>query len=246
MVSKIKWEKGLKRWDTAKTIAVKTSRSKCLSQGAEIGVLDRILKGGEERAIRDNIGIIKTAIEANRELQKLIKSDSKKIDRIRELEKESDSKAFTLSSAMSAGAVSPNVLDDMLTLVDMEDNIVDSIYNLSRELVRYKIPNRRTDKMVKEKVLTMLGMADSALGEMQKMLSSDDTDKIQQFRKKIEVLEELTDDIKDSMLDYEYKNDMDYKTFLHISEVAHKADNILDACEDSADMFLSVMLSIMT
>ena len=78
------------------------------------------------------------------------------------------------------------------------------------------------------------------------MFFSDDIVKIRAFRREIELLEQDCDDIKDALLDYEYKASMDYKTFLHIQEVAHKADNILDSCEDSADMFLSIMLSIMT
>jgi len=214
--------------------------------GAEIGFLDKVLNGREEKAIRDNIGIIKTAMEANMELQKLISGRAKGINKIRELEKESDNKAFLLSNAISSGAVSPNVIDDMLVLINAEDNIVDSIYNLSRELARYSIPDKKTDKMIRGRVMEMLKLVHLALHALERMLSSDNTEKIKQLRKEIEVFEEKGDDIKDSLLDYEYKNSMNYKTFLHILEVAHRADNILDACEDSADMFLSVMLSIMS
>jgi uncharacterized protein Yka (UPF0111/DUF47 family) len=196
--------------------------------------------------MRQNMGIIETAMEANKELQKLVEGKIKSIDRMRDLEMESDRKVFRLSSAISSGAISPNVIDDLLVLTHKEDNIVDSMYNLAREELRYGIPDKKTAAMLKQNVLTMLVMVGSALQVMKEMLSSDDVAKIRAFRKEIEVLEQDGDDIKDALLDYEYKTSMDYKTFLHIEEVAHKADDILDSCEDSADMFLSIMLSIMT
>jgi uncharacterized protein Yka (UPF0111/DUF47 family) len=196
--------------------------------------------------MQQNVGIIETAIEANKELQKLVKGQTERIKRIRALERESDAKAFRLSSAISSGVVSPNVIDDMLTLINLEDNIVDSVYNLARETLRYRIPDRKTKEMLQNSVMAMLEMADSALQIMKMMFSSDDIVRIKKFRREIEVLEQKGDEIKDSLLDNEYKDRMTYKTFLHIEEVAHKADDILDSCEDSADMFLSIMLSIMT
>ncbi len=196
--------------------------------------------------MQQNVEIIDIAIKANKELQKIVEGDTKVIERVRVLEKESDDKAFMLSSSISSGVVSPNVIDDMLTLINLEDNIVDSIYNLARETLRYRIPNKKTNAMLQKNVMAMLDMTDSALQVMKKMLSSDDTVKIKEFRREIELLEQEGDEVKDSLLDNEYKNDMDFKTFRHIEEVAHKADDILDSCEDSSDMFLSIMLSIMT
>ncbi len=214
--------------------------------GVNIKFLDKLLEGGEEKIMQQNAELIEIAIAANKELQKLIKGDAKVIDQVKALRRASDEKAFALSSSISSGVVSPNIIDNMLALINLEDNIVDAIYNVARETLRYKIPDRKTALMLQRDVLAMLSMNDSALRVMKKMLLSDDIVKIKAFRREIELLEQQDDDIKDSLLDNEYKSGMDYKTFLHIKDVAHTADDILDGCEDSADMFLSIMLSIMT
>ena len=209
-------------------------------------MLNNIFNGGEENIINETSDLVHLAMKANKELLKRVKIRSNDISEIKRLEKESDKKVFALQNMVSSGAVSPNVIDDMLKLIDLEDNIVDCIYNLARELVRYKLPNKAMDDMLRSSVIKSLELTSAALVVLEKMQLSDDTTKMQGYRKEIEVIEEEGDEIKDSLLDYVYKNKMEFKAFNHISEVAHKTDNILDNCEDSSDMFLSIMLSIMT
>ena len=97
--------------------------------------------------MRQNIVIIEAALKANKELQKLVEGKTG-IDRVRALEIESDKKVFQLSNSISSGAVSPNMIDNMLVLTHQEDNIVNSMYNLARESLRYRIPDRKTDAML--------------------------------------------------------------------------------------------------
>lgn len=209
-------------------------------------LMDRFFNGGEENVLKEATEIIHIAIEANEELARIVQQKRRDIHRIHELEKASDKKVFRLSNMVSSGAVSPNIIDDVLTLIDLEDNIVDSVYNLARELARYYLPNARLRSLLQTNLLEAIELNSRALGALERMHSTDNIEKIRTFRLEIEGLEERGDEIKDSLLDYVYKHEMDYKSFVHISEVAHKTDNILDNCEDSSDMFLSIMLSIMT
>ena len=134
----------------------------------------------------------------------------------------------------------------MLKLIDMEDNIVDFIYNLAREIVRYDIPDKKAKKLLQNSIISTIRMVDSALDALQKMTASSDLESIRAYRSDIETFEQKEDDIKDSLLDYVYNNGDDFKAFHYMTEVAHRADNILDACEDASDMFLSIMLSVMS
>ncbi len=217
-----------------------------MHKGVLIKFLDKILEGGEEPLMHRHIEMIEIAINANKELKKLVNGDRNRIEMVKVFAKESDDMAFKISNSISSGVISPNVIDSMLRLTRLEDNIVDSIYILAREVHRYSIPNKGAASKLQTNVMMMLEMADSSLQMLKRMLSSDDTIKIRRFRKEVAILEQDADDIKDSLLDEEYKSRIDYKAFLHIGEVAHAADDILDSCDDSAAMFLSIMLSIMT
>jgi uncharacterized protein len=209
-------------------------------------IFDKLFEGGEEDIVKGSEEIIGIARQANRELLKLVNGSSRDINPIKALEKESDRKVFQLQQKITSGAVSPNVIDDMLKLIDLEDSIVDSIYNLARELVRYDLPDQKAKALLQSSMASTIEMVEGALAALQKMTASSDISSIRACRADIEALEQKEDDIKDSLLDYVYRDGNDYKSFHHINEVAHKADDILDNCEDASDMFLSIMLSVMS
>ena len=209
-------------------------------------MLDRIFSGGEYKIMEEIGEIASIAQKANNELLNVVKSSDHGIEKVKLLEEESDQKVFALSNLISSGAISPNVLSDMLALVEKEDDIVDAIFNLAREIRRYKLPNKKLAAMIRHDIITTTELVESALVELAKMEKSGDIAKIKECRKVIEGLERQEDEIKDGLLDYIYKNEVDFKTFNYITEIAHKCDDILDNCEDSADMFMSIMVSIMT
>ena len=52
------------------------------------------------------------------------------------LEKKSDEIAFKISEDITSGAISPNIIDNLLECVHVADDIVDLYYYISRELNR--------------------------------------------------------------------------------------------------------------
>ncbi|MDE1762096.1 MAG: DUF47 family protein [Candidatus Micrarchaeota archaeon] len=211
-----------------------------------MSIIDKLFKSHEEDVIKFDVDLIGIAIKANKELYKMVSSGSDDLGDIHRLEQQADEKVQEIRNMISSGAIAPNILDDMFMLVDFEDNIIDSIYNLAREYSRYKLPSLKMRTMVQIKMLKSIEMVGEALDSLYKMESSEDLSRMRNLRAKIEKLEEREDNIKDSLLDYVYDNKVDFKSFYHIVELAHKADNIMDAAEDTADMFLSIMVSIMT
>ena len=89
-------------------------------------------------------------------------------------------------------------------------------------------------------------LASNALGQLYDMHTTDDIGNIGKIRTKIKTLENKGDVIKDNVLDFVYKSDMDFRSFYHIMNSTYLADDILDNCEDASDIFMSIMLSLTT
>ena len=171
---------------------------------------------------------------------------------VRDLEKKSDEIAFKLNEDITAGAISPNLIDDLIESTHLADNIVDIIFYLSRELSRMAKANK-TDSGTHQEVewsevyLKMLALVDQSLPKLQLMLSNSNVPQILQLRKEIEALEEQGDDIKDAGFDklYSMASGMHFLHFYHYSEMLHKSDDILDTCEDLSDVIVSIVTSIL-
>ena len=95
-----------------------------------------------------------------------------------------------------------------------------------------------------EKMLTLAG---KAILNVQKLLAASSLTEMVEIRKEIETLEEQGDDIKDGGFDklYAQAPKLHYIQFFHYSELLHKIDDILDACEDLSDLIVSIVNSIL-
>jgi len=208
-------------------------------------ILRSILEGGERSVVAKFNAIIEIGLKASNELDTLIKNGGG-IESIKELEKRSDIVAFNITNMITSGGIAPNLIDNMLELAEKEDNIIDSMYNLARELLRYNVKGKRLSHAIKEGLERINKLAYKALLIMEKMHNSDSLEEIKRFRSSIEKLEEEGDEIKDSFFDLAYRKGSDFKTFYHIIELFHKADDMLDNCEDSSDIYLTIMSSIIS
>ncbi len=210
-----------------------------------MGLLKRILEGGDENVILGCTKITALAAKANTSLKEVVKKKGS-IEKIKEIEKQSDNVAFELASKVTSGGIAQNLIDDILALIDKEDNIVDSIYNFAREFKRYNIPNEKIRKTIEQRAYDLLCIGDLAIQELDAILRLDTLEKIKEVRSKIEENEEKGDEIKDGMLDFAYSSESNFKDFYHTLQIAHTADDILDNCEDASDVYLNIMSSIVT
>ncbi len=167
------------------------------------------------------------------------------------LEKKSDEIAFKISEDVTGGAISPNIIDNLLDCVQTADDIVDTYYYIGREINRMArayasgFQQHHTDwDSVYD---NMLALAAKSLSKLKEALSSANTAEILEMRKEIETLEEQGDDVKDAGFDrlYSVTAQLHYLEFSHYSELLHKCDDILDSCEDFSDLIVSVVSSIL-
>ncbi|MGC8628750.1 MAG: DUF47 domain-containing protein [Candidatus Micrarchaeia archaeon] len=204
--------------------------------------LKDFFEGGDEGIIKRCNVIVELAIKANREILNTL--NTKDISKIRDIEKNSDNVVFNISNLVTSGGIAPNLIDDLLQLIQKEDSIVDSIYNLARELARYSTKNKKATKKLMDTTVSMNRLADSAISMLHKMQESDNIIEIKKLRGEIELLEEKGDELKDALFDFAYKSPIDFKTFYHTFEIAHLLDDILDNCEDASDMYLTIISSL--
>lgn len=213
---------------------------------------------GEKNIFNELSQILSIAAQTNTIVKAMFKNSSNRqmltesMHAVRTLEKKSDEIAFTLNEEITAGAVSPNIIDDLIECVHLADNIVDLFFYLSRELSRMSKADTTTFAVRQESEWLqfyedMLTLADQSLIKLQQMLSTSSVPQILQLRKEIEVLEEQGDDIKDAGFDklYSMASKLHFLQFYHYSEMLHKSDDILDNCEDLSDVLVSIVTSIL-
>lgn len=212
-----------------------------------MGILDTILDGSSEKRIMDRgVAIIEKAVAENKLLVNIINGYND-LPKAREIKSLSDKEVFEISNSITSGGIAPNLIDDMLRFVRKEDDIVDAIFNLCRAVGRYNSSNDVIKKYVKENLTQISELTSSALKLLHEMHKAETIANARIIRLKIEEIEQKGDDIKDAMLDYSYKSkDVDFRSFYYLQDIAHRADDVLDACEDSSDMIMSIMRSILT
>ena len=220
--------------------------------------LKGILVVGEKNIFAELAEIITIAAEANSTVRKMFKLGSnvealtENMHAVRDLEKKSDLVAFKLSEDITGGAVSPNIIDNLIESAHVADNIVDTLYYLSRDLDRMSKANPaefpvRIEVEWISVFENMFALADKSLSKLKQALSTGSVPEILQLRKEIEALEEQGDDIKDTGFDklYASATKMHFLQFYNYSEMLHKADDVLDLCEDLSDLIVSIVTSVL-
>jgi uncharacterized protein Yka (UPF0111/DUF47 family) len=217
-----------------------------------------ILVIGERNIFTELSQIVTIADEANTIIKIVFKTGyneqalAENFLAIRALEKKADDIAFKLGEEITGGAISPNIIDNLIECVQTADDIVDLYYYLCREFNRMSKTNKTGFASVKEEEWTvlyesLLDLAGKSLSKLQQALSTSSVSEILQLRKEIEAIEEQADDIKDAGFDklYSIAQQLHFLQFYHYSEMLHKSDDILDSCEDLSDLIVSVVTSIL-
>jgi hypothetical protein len=217
-----------------------------------------ILVIGERNIFASLSQIIGFAEETNSIMQVMLKNTADELvltenmHKIHALENKSDQAAFKLSQDITAGAVSPNIIDNLIQCIHLADDIVDNYYYLSRELSRMAKTNSTEVAVHLESewgaiYLQLLSLMEGTLSKLKQILSTGNVAAILEYRKEIEDLEHKGDDIKDAAFDKLYcmSTNLHFLQFYHYKEMLHKCDDLLDNCEDLSDIIVSIVTSIL-
>lgn len=219
--------------------------------------LKRIMVVGERNQLHNLTQYMDLATQASNMLMEMLSIDEgRKGDlngRIRALEKEGDNITISLKDQITSGAISSNLMDNLMTLVETCDDLLDKSYFVSREIKRvhentHRFDDWTTDFMRRgyEICNRILENNVMALAEVKKLLSANDFKEMADSRSKIQNLEEKVDDLKDNLIDelYNSSDSLPYIVFIHLTELVHKLDDMLDDCEDIGDLVHTISVSI--
>lgn len=212
--------------------------------------LKRLLVVGEKRAFEGIAEMLALAKEANGVMAGMLGGgvDLKGgQEKIKALEQRGDELCFKIKSSVANGAVSPSIQDNLLACVELADDILDAYHYAARELGRahsLRLPGGVRVGELDEMLLAMLGLAARALEIVSHML--EEVSDEEGLRREIQRLEEEADNIKDGGFDrlYALSPSLHYIQFVHYSELLHKFDDILDACEDISDLVVQITSSV--
>jgi len=204
----------------------------------------RLFAGGEHGLLKECAKLLPIARAAAAALA--VGDGGPDVAGIRRLEQQADDEKFRIANVITSGAVAPNALDNLLTLLTRQDDIINAIYNLARELGRYGVRDPAEDRYIRTQVGGVVELVNPALDTLLAMYEQADLAQLRGLRQTIERLEEAGDVIKESMLDRVYAEAATFQSFYHTVQVAYLADNILDGCEDAADTLLTIVSSIVT
>jgi len=223
----------------------------------ELKSLKGIFVVGEKNIFIELTQIIDIGTESNTLASSTFSLDFKEKDvtdamhNMQTLERKSDEIAFKISEDITSGAISPNIIDDLLRSVQVADDIVDLYYYLIRERDRMEKVYSAGFEMKRpgwdSVYVNILALAEKSLSKLKQALSSSSLAEILGLRKEIETIEEQGDVLKDEGFDrlYNMTPNLHYLQFYHYSELLHKCDDVLDSCEDLSDLIVSVVTSIL-
>ncbi len=220
-------------------------------------ILRRISSVGERNIFQRLLGFVDMAKESVQTLSDMLfAEDLKRIEfnaRIRNIEKRGDDLSVTVKEEITGGAISSSLMDNLIMLVETCDDLLDTSYFISRELRRIHENSHKFDEntvnilnVTYNTGRNILLLAETALDHVQIMLETKSRKDMEAARVEIESLEEQVDDLKDNMIDAAYNNAdrIPYVAFIHITELAHKLDDLLDSCEDIADLLFTINVAI--
>lgn len=182
--------------------------------------------------------------------------DDKKVqinNRIKKLEKDADNLSMKLKQQITGGAISSNLMDNLLELVETCDDLLDKSYFISREIKRvhenahkFDDDSRGTLESGYATCRKILEVSVDAISNVRILLEAKDSAVMDDSRNRIEMLEEQVDDLKDNLIDdlYRVSDTLPYLIFIHLTELAHKLDDMLDDCEDISNLVHTIDLSI--
>lgn len=219
--------------------------------------LKRIMVVGEKSIMQQLTGIIDLAEEAAELLIQMFQiDDNEKVEineKIKLIEKEADDISIKLKQHITGGAISSNLMDNLIMLVETCDDLLDKSYFLSREIKRvhenaHKFDQNSRDMLEKGYSVckNILELAVRALSDVKILLEAKDTKVMDDARNRIETMEEQVDDLKDNLIDdlYRHTDELPYIIFIHLTELVHKLDDLLDDCEDISELVHTIDLSI--
>ncbi len=201
---------------------------------------------GEENIIKESSKMMDVAKLMNDEAKVIFKNESGSHQKIKEYEELGDTYVLSLLESITSGSISPNLLDDFVKYIDKEDDILDFTSNLVQEFLMYKPIEPEAQQLILKSLNNFSELNEKAIYLLKNMQSTDNRKNLKELHAEIKKVEREGDNIKDRMFKSAYDLNLSYKTFYHIIQLAHYADDILDSFEDASDLLITIVFSLLS
>ena len=219
--------------------------------------LKKIMVVGERNQLQNLTQYVNLAEKSSKTLIEMLSIEGgKKVQLnaiIRDIEKKGDDITISMKDQITGGAISSNLMDNLITLVETCDDLLDKSYFVSREIKRVHENTHRFDDWTRDFLrrgydvcIRILQNNLEALDQVRHLLEAKDFQEMGEARNLIQKLEEKVDDLKDNLIDeiYNSADSLPYIIFVHLTELVHKLDDMLDDCEDIGDLVHTISVSI--
>lgn len=188
--------------------------------------------------------------EINGEIDDLILMN----EEISSLEKKGDEDVMNITIYIMKGAVLPGFKSQLLNLVNILDDILDTIHIISREILRVRrysqITKTQDILIIHEKIISQLKHAKQMLIELDKLFDcfNKSWDELIEISASIERMEEGGDALKEDCLDslYVIKDRISWFVFEYYKNKIYGIDSIQDRCEDASNTLISVVSQLIS
>lgn len=218
--------------------------------------LKRLLIVGEKNVLNQLVEFTDLGTEASGLLKMMLSKEddlNELNEEIREIERKGDDVSIKIKGEITSGAISSNLMDNLITLTETCDDMIDKTYYISREIKRMTEDHTENGEASIQLIgeayqifSEMLDLNRDALSHVNRMLQASNMNVMKEIRDSIEVIEERGDEYKDDLIDEIYRkaDSISYLVFTHLTAVAHKIDDMLDDCEDISDLIMTINLSL--
>ena len=170
-------------------------------------------------------------------------------EEISSLEKRGDEETMSITSYIMKGAVLPGFRSQLINLINILDDILDTIHIISREILRVRrytsISKTQDILIIHEKIINQLKHSRQMLIELDKLFDCLDKswDSLIEISASIERMEEGGDALKEDSLDslYIIKDRLSWFVFDYYKNKIYMIDSIQDRCEDASNTLMSIL-----
>ena len=166
--------------------------------------------------------------------------DDSCIERMRLLEHQSDSIAHDIIDSLNRTFITPFDREDIHSLTNKLDDVVDLIYAISKRMRLYKLKGKNAD--VQEFSRLIMQSVQSLSIAIKGLRNHRQPQTIQQACIEINKIENISDQLRDVVIQRLFKSKKDPITIIKWKEIYELLETVLDVCEDVSNIVVSILV----
>lgn len=170
-------------------------------------------------------------------------------EEISSLEKKADEEVLALTNYIMRGSVLPGFRNQFMMLINILDDILDTIHILSREILRFRryteIEKIEAIAIIHNRIISQLEHTKNMINVLIRLFDAleSDWEEIIEIISYIERLEESGDALKEDTLDslYIIRDKLPWYVFEYYKNKIFRIDDIQDKCEDASNTLILII-----